>query len=104
MVMAWLTSSMHPTYAVTPEREPLGLVNAWNWAREPRPEEGGARPGVNESVRWVESYGHLVGLAPELTTSASRDEAAVTWRCSWVRWPFRRSLPFAAYQVPLRRG
>ncbi len=43
-------------------------------------------------------------LAPELTTSASRDEAAVTWRCSWVRWPFRRSLPFAAYQVPLRRG
>mgnify|MGYP003582170437 CR=1 FL=1 len=60
---------VHPTYAVTPEREPLGLVNAWNWAREPRPEEGGARPGVNESVRWVESYGHLVGLAPELTTT-----------------------------------
>jgi hypothetical protein len=25
---------VHPTYAVTPEREPLGLVNAWNWARE----------------------------------------------------------------------
>ena len=43
-------------------------------------------------------------IAPELTTSASRDEAAATWRRSWVRWPFRRSLPFAAYQVPLRRG
>lgn len=42
--------------------------------------------------------------APELTTSASRDEAAATWRRSWVRWPFRRHLPFAAYQVPLRRG
>jgi glycerophosphoryl diester phosphodiesterase len=42
-------------------------------------------------------------MAPELTTSASRDEAAATWRRSWVRWPFRRSLPFSAYQVPLRR-
>jgi len=60
---------VHPTYAVTPEREPLGLVNAWNWAREPKPEEGGPRPGVNESVRWVESYAHLVGLASELTTT-----------------------------------
>lgn len=57
---------VHPTYAVTPQREPLGLVNAWNWAREPRPEGGGPRPGLNESVRWVESYAHLVGLAPEL--------------------------------------
>jgi len=43
-------------------------------------------------------------LAPELATGASRDEAAATWRRSWVRWPFRRPLPFTAYQVPLRRG
>jgi hypothetical protein len=32
-----------------------------------KPEEDGARLGVNESVRWVESYAHLVGLASELT-------------------------------------
>jgi hypothetical protein len=57
---------VHPTYAVTPEREPLGLVNAWNWARQPKPEDGGARPGMTESVRWVESYAHLVGLAPQV--------------------------------------
>lgn len=57
---------VHPTYAVTPQREPLGLVNAWNWARESKPEEGGPRPGVNEGLRWVESYAHLVGLAEGL--------------------------------------
>ncbi|SAL06334.1 hypothetical protein AWB78_08015 [Caballeronia calidae] len=26
---------LHPTYAVTPDREPLGVVDAWMWAREP---------------------------------------------------------------------
>lgn len=57
---------VHPTYAVTPQREPLGLVNAWNWARQAKPEDGSARPGMNESLRWVESYAHLVGLAEEL--------------------------------------
>ena len=25
---------LHPTYVVTPEREPLGVMNAWTWARE----------------------------------------------------------------------
>ena len=25
---------LHPTYVVTPEREPLGVINAWMWARE----------------------------------------------------------------------
>ena len=27
---------VHPTYAVTPEREPLGILNAWMWARTRR--------------------------------------------------------------------
>jgi hypothetical protein len=57
---------VHPTYAVTPQREPLGLINAWNWAREFRPQAGGRRPGIDESVRWVESYAHLVELAPQV--------------------------------------
>jgi hypothetical protein len=26
---------LHPTYAVTPDREPLGVIDAWMWAREP---------------------------------------------------------------------
>ena len=25
---------LHPTYVVTPEREPLGVINAWTWACE----------------------------------------------------------------------
>lgn len=25
---------LHPTYGVTPEREPLGIVDVWMWARE----------------------------------------------------------------------
>lgn len=57
---------VHPTYAVTPQREPLGVLNAWNWCREFRPEGGGSRPGINESLRWVESYAHLVEVAQEV--------------------------------------
>ncbi|MFM2069332.1 MAG: hypothetical protein RLZZ584_4241 [Pseudomonadota bacterium] len=60
---------VHPTYALTPEREPLGLINAWNWARQARPVDGGARPGINEGLRWVESYAHLVDLAVGLSTT-----------------------------------
>jgi hypothetical protein len=25
---------LHPSYAVTPGREPLGVIDAWMWARE----------------------------------------------------------------------
>jgi hypothetical protein len=46
---------LHATYAVTPDREPLGVMNAWMWAREPR-DANGRRGGVKESVRWIESY------------------------------------------------
>jgi hypothetical protein len=46
---------VHATYAVTPDREPLGVINSWMWAREPR-EANGKRGGVKESVRWIESY------------------------------------------------
>ena len=41
---------LHPTYIVTPGREPLGVTNAWMWAREPKPADG-QRPGVLESLR-----------------------------------------------------
>jgi Transposase Tn5 dimerisation domain/Transposase DNA-binding len=53
---------VHPTYAVTPQREPLGLVNAWNWARVAKGQDG----QIDEGVRWVESYAHLAGLAEGL--------------------------------------
>jgi hypothetical protein len=46
---------LHPTYAVTPQREPLGILDAWMWAREKK-DESGKRGGLKESLRWIEEY------------------------------------------------
>ena len=46
---------LHPTYAISPEREPLGVLDAWMWAREPK-DGSGKRPGIKESLRWIEGY------------------------------------------------
>jgi hypothetical protein len=56
---------LHPTYVVTPDREPLGVSNAWTWAREPKPADG-PRGGVLESTRWVESYERVAEQAQRL--------------------------------------
>ena len=53
---------LHPTYAVTPERLPLGLLDAWMWAREPKAPDG-HRPGICESVRWREGYERIAEIA-----------------------------------------
>ena len=36
---------LHPTYAVSVDREPLGILDAWMWARVPKNEDG-TRPGI----------------------------------------------------------
>jgi hypothetical protein len=46
---------LHPTYVVTPQREPLGVMDAWMWARQPRAADGN-RPGISESQRWIEGF------------------------------------------------
>ena len=56
---------LHPTYAVSTDREPLGVLDAWMWAREPRGADG-QRGGINESTRWLESYQRLAERAAEL--------------------------------------
>ena len=56
---------VHPTYAVTPEREPLGMLDAWMWAREARGVDG-VRPGQKESRRWVEGYERVAEQALEV--------------------------------------
>lgn len=56
---------LHPTYAVTPEREPLGMLDAWMWAREKRGADG-VRPGQKESRRWVEGYERVAEQAAEM--------------------------------------
>ena len=56
---------LHPTYAVSPAREPLGVLDAWMWAREPKGPDG-TRPGIRESVRWSEGYARVAELAAEM--------------------------------------
>ena len=56
---------LHPTYVVTPDREPLGVTNAWTWAREFKSADG-TRAGALESTRWIESYERLAEQALRL--------------------------------------
>ena len=56
---------VHPTYAVSPEREPLGVLDAWMWAREPKDTQG-KREGLLESTRWTEGYLRIAELAGRL--------------------------------------
>ena len=56
---------VHPTYAVSTSREPLGVLDSWMWARE-RKDKDGHRPGIKESVRWLEGYERLAEMAPQL--------------------------------------
>ena len=59
---------LHPTYAVSTLREPLGVLDAWMWAREFKDKDG-KRPGITESLRWIEGYERLAELAPQLPTT-----------------------------------
>jgi hypothetical protein len=53
---------LHPTYAVTPGRVPLGVLDAWMWAREPKDAQG-RRGGLKESQRWIEGYERVAETA-----------------------------------------
>jgi hypothetical protein len=56
---------LHPTYVVTPNHEPLGVLDLWMWAREPKDSDGN-RPGLKESRRWTEGYERVAERAEEL--------------------------------------
>lgn len=56
---------LHPTYAVTPAREPLGVLDAWMWAREPK-DASGSHGGIQESLRWIEGYERVAERAADL--------------------------------------
>jgi hypothetical protein len=56
---------LHPTYAVTPEHLPLGVLDAWMWAREAKDKQG-KRGGLKESLRWIEGYERIAETAPSL--------------------------------------
>lgn len=59
---------VHPTYAVTPQREPLGVCDAWIWAREFRDADG-VRGGQKESTRWKEGYERVAEMAARVPSS-----------------------------------
>lgn len=59
---------LHPTYAVSTQREPLGVLDAWMWARKPRDAKG-RREDVCESRRWIESYERLAECAGTLQST-----------------------------------
>jgi hypothetical protein len=56
---------LHPTYAVTLDREPLGVLDAYMWTREFK-DDNGRRAGLKESTRWIEGYERLAELSPKL--------------------------------------
>lgn len=56
---------LHPTYAVTTAREPLGVLDAYMWAREPK-DAAGKRAGIKESTRWIEGYERVAEQAAAL--------------------------------------
>ena len=59
---------LHPTYAVTPQREPLGVCDAWMWAREARDADG-VRCGQKVSARWSEGYERVAKMAARVPSS-----------------------------------
>jgi hypothetical protein len=55
---------LHPTYAVSPEREPLGVLDAWMWVRDaPKKACRSQAAGAKESCRWLEEYVRLAEQA-----------------------------------------
>lgn len=98
---------LHPTYAVTPEREPLGITDAWMWARQARAMDS-KRLGIAESLRWIEGYKRTVEDATampdtHLLYAADREADIVALMrrardlgrpADWlVRSPHNRTLP-----------
>lgn len=83
---------LHPTYAVSTDREPLGVLDAWMWARQPRDAKGN-RPGILESIRWSESYERLAERAPEIASrlvqvgDRESDILALMVRAQELNWP-----------------
>ena len=76
---------LHPTYAVSPEREPLGVLDAWMWVRDASKTASRSLPaGTKESCRWLEGYERLAELASLLPQTrlvyvADRESDFVDW-------------------------
>lgn len=99
---------LHPTYAVTTAREPLGILDVWMWARETKNEDG-KHGGPKESLRRIEELEVVrmineQGLRHTYRTSLTfaPPPAGWTrlscWTCTHARWtdgPWRRACPLS---------
>lgn len=56
---------LHPTYAVSTDREPLGVLDAWMWARAPKGSAADLAAPL-ESERWIEGYERVAEQAAQL--------------------------------------
>ena len=54
---------LHPTYTVTPAREPLGILDCWSWARKLRGADGERPADIPESQRWIDGYERVAEVA-----------------------------------------
>lgn len=54
---------LHPTLCITPERLPLGITDAWMWARGLSKAADLANPSLKESRRWIEGYERVADMA-----------------------------------------
>ncbi len=54
---------LHPTLCITPERLPLGITDAWMWARGLSKAADQANPSLKESRRWIEGYERIAEMA-----------------------------------------
>lgn len=84
---------LHPTYVVTPDREPPGVIDAWMWVRESR-DSNGQRRGIKENIRWIEGYEWIPGQAALLpqthlvyVTDRESDIAALMARANELGQP-----------------
>ena len=57
---------LHPTLCLTPERIPLGVTDAWMWARGKTKKADKQAPAIKESIRWVEGYERVGEMAASL--------------------------------------
>lgn len=54
---------LHPTLCITPDRIPLGVSDAWMWARGKSKEEDQKKPSIQESDRWIEGYERVAEMS-----------------------------------------
>jgi len=54
---------LHPTLCITPERIPLGIIDAWMWSRGKTKKEDQESPLIKESDRWIEGYERVAEMA-----------------------------------------